>query len=289
LPLFETAKEKEIDGIGMGVLTNGVPYLTGSGLAKLCGVDTKAIRSITQNWEEKKGNPREEIIAEILKENKYTDDVLYIQVHTKGDQYINAFPDIVCMAFLEYYAFETKKEEAVFNYRKLARKTLRDFIYNSVGYDPEKSKIDSWKYYHDRVSILQNKVPDGYFSIFNEIGGMTVDLIINGFSVSDKNIPDISVGQTWASHWKKNNLSSIHGERIEYEHNYPNYYKQSYSNPQKPAAYPVSALGEFRDWFKKTYLISKFPNYILKKSHILEGGKEEAEKLIELFIPKKLN
>lgn len=288
LPLFETEKEREIDGVGMGVLTNGMPYLTGGGLAKLCGVDAKAIRSISNNWQEEKLKPRGKIIAQILDDNKYTDEALYIQVHTRGDQHINAYPDVVCMAFLEYYAFDAKKEDAITNYRTLARKTLRDFIYNSVGYDPEKSKIDSWKYYHDRVSILQNKVPDGYFSIFNEIAGMTVDLIMSGFVVSDKNIPDISVGLTWASYWKEKDLSSKHGDRIEYEHNYPDYYPQAYSNPQKPAAYPVSALGEFRKWFKRTYLTFKFPKYILKKAHILEGGKEEAEKLIEVFNPKQL-
>jgi hypothetical protein len=288
LPLFECAKEKEVDGVGMGVLTNGMPYLTGGGLAKLCGVEPKVIRTISQDWEEEKKRPRGKIIAGILEENKYIDEALYVQVHTIGDQYINAYPDLVCMAFLEYYAFEAKKEEAILNYRTLARKTLRDFIYISVGYDPEKSKIDSWKYYHDRVSILQNKVPDGYFSIFNEIAGMTVDLIMSGFVVSDKNIPDISVGLTWATYWKENNLSSLHGDRIEYEHNYPKYYTQSFSNLQKPAAYPVSALGEFRSWFKKSYLTSKFPKYILKKANVLEGGKEEAERLIEVFNPKQL-
>lgn len=36
-------KEVEIDGIGMGVFNDGTPYLTGRGLARLCGVDNATI------------------------------------------------------------------------------------------------------------------------------------------------------------------------------------------------------------------------------------------------------
>lgn len=32
-------KEVEIDGIGMGVLTDGTPYLNARGLARMCGPD----------------------------------------------------------------------------------------------------------------------------------------------------------------------------------------------------------------------------------------------------------
>jgi hypothetical protein len=288
LPLFEAIADKEVDGVGMGVLTNGIPYLTGHGIAKLCGVDSKAIRGLSQNWSEERLKPRGSIIAGILEQSGYTEDYLSIQVHTSGDQYINAYPDVVCMALLEYYAFEVKKEEAVNYFRMMARKTLRDFIYDNVGYDPDRAKVDSWKYYQDRVSLLQNKVPQGYFSIFNEIAGMTVDLIMHGFAVSDKVIPDISVGLTWAKHWKENNLADVYGQRIEYEHNYPDYYNQALSNPQKPAAYPDTALADFRQWFKVTYLTSKFPTYIMNKAKILDGGKEEAQRLIEIFKPKQL-
>mgnify|MGYP000259225986 CR=1 FL=1 len=43
-------KQKEIDGIGMGVLSDGTAFLTGRGLARLCGIDSKHIRSITTDW-----------------------------------------------------------------------------------------------------------------------------------------------------------------------------------------------------------------------------------------------
>ena len=41
--------EVEADGVGMGVLSNGAPYLTGRGLARLCGVDHSTIIKITND------------------------------------------------------------------------------------------------------------------------------------------------------------------------------------------------------------------------------------------------
>jgi hypothetical protein len=43
-------KEVEIDGIGMGVLTDGTPYLTARGLARMCGIDHTLILRMAQNW-----------------------------------------------------------------------------------------------------------------------------------------------------------------------------------------------------------------------------------------------
>lgn len=44
-------KQIEIDGVGMGVLTDGTPFLTGRGLARLCGIDSSRISEITADWD----------------------------------------------------------------------------------------------------------------------------------------------------------------------------------------------------------------------------------------------
>jgi hypothetical protein len=56
-----------------------------------------------------------------------------------------------------------------------------------------------------------------------------VTLIRQGASIDDKFIPDISFGQHWANHWRDSGLEIVHGERIQYEHNYPSYFPQSAS------------------------------------------------------------
>ena len=45
-------KQVEIDGVGMGVLSDGTAFLTGRGLARLCGVSHRQIQSIGNEWTE---------------------------------------------------------------------------------------------------------------------------------------------------------------------------------------------------------------------------------------------
>jgi hypothetical protein len=40
----------EIDGIGMGVLSDGTPFLTARGLARLCGIQHTSILDIANDW-----------------------------------------------------------------------------------------------------------------------------------------------------------------------------------------------------------------------------------------------
>ncbi|MGV7206160.1 hypothetical protein, partial [Xanthomonas citri] len=155
----------------------------------------------------------------------------------------------------------------------------RKFIYESLNYTP----ADKWKYHNDRVSILKDSAPPGYFTIFKEITGLVVDLIQADLTVNHKTVPDISVGLAWSKYWSENNLEKKYGKRTHYEHNYPDYYPQSMSNPQRPNAYPDAALPLFRQWFRQDYLLTKFPKYILTKTNVLTGGKAEALKIGTMY------
>lgn len=277
--------EQNVDGIEMGVLENGISYLTESGLAQLCGVDRRIISEISKEWEDTFNDTvlteeRNLFIRDCLSKDEYLDEKLYLEANKDGSVHY-AYPDIVCMAILEYFVFEAKEKSQIAqdNYRKFAHKGFQDFIYSCLSYTPN----DKWKYYLDRVSILQNAVPNGYFSVFNEISGIIADLIKAGLTVNHKTIPDISVGRVWSTHWESNDSINNLGDRIRYQHNYPEYYPQSRKNPQAPWAYPDAALPEFRNWFKLTYLQTQFPVYILKKSNILPGGKVEATTIGNMY------
>lgn len=281
--------ERNVNGVEMGVLENGIPFLTQTGLAGIAGVARSVIFDISQDWEEQYSTDvipagRMAFISERLAENGYNEPKLFIQTIKDGAPH-NAYPDIVCMAIIEYYAFEAKNksEKAIDSYRRLATYGLQSFIYKALGYTPP----DKYKYYHDRVSILHGSVPDGYFSIFNEVGGMIVDLIEADLTVNDKTIPDISVGKCWGDHWRALELEEKFGERVPYSHNYPSYYPQAASNPQRASAYPDEALPEFRRWFRHEYLTTKFPKYILTKANLL-GGQAAAKKIGNIYQPKAL-
>lgn len=257
-------RQVEVDGIGMGVLSDGTPFLTLRGLARLCGVNHSVIQGINEEWNAPVQLPRITRIKEILASHGDSTSSPYIDIQQRsGDFY--AYPDNFCVALLEYYSFDAVpvKEEAQRNYRLLAGQALRDFIYTQVGYDPTNMVPDQWRQFHDRVSLTYNSVPKGYFGIFKEMADMIVTLGQQGLHIDDNFVPDISVGQQWATHWKTGNLEAIYGERIKFEHNYPNYFPQAKSNPQEPWCYPEAALGEFRRWMRETYIgAGKFKNYL---------------------------
>lgn len=282
--------ENDVGGVEMGVLENGMAYLTQRGLSAMSGAARSTIQEISKEWEDNFGSGMEppgrvRWFSDYLRESGYDMPTLYIETERNGTAHY-AYSDAVCMAFIEYYAFEAqrKNETAMANYRRLARYGLNKFIYDALGYRP----TDKWAYFNDRVSLLNDATPEGCFIVFKEVTGMIVDLIRAGLPISDKTIPDISVGQIWADHWNKNRLTERFGARCGYNHYYPSYYPQAKSNPQSAWAYPEDALPEFRRWFRNIYLPTKYPSYILKKSNVLAGGKDQAQQLADMYQPKQI-
>ena len=257
---------KEIDGVGMGVLSDGTPFLTGRGLARLCGVAHSVVQDISEEWTPDQQTPRATRLREILTSHGIAvGGAPFIPIQQRSGVFY-AYTDDVCLAILEYYSFDAGpniREEAQRNYRLLAGKALRDLIYTQVGYDPSKKLPERWRQFHDRVSLTYNSVPAGFFGIFKEMADMIVTLGQAGLHIDSNFVPDISVGQHWATHWRNSNFDQVYGERIKFEHNYPSYFPQAKSNPQEPWCYPEMALGEFRRWLREAYIgDGKFKNYL---------------------------
>jgi hypothetical protein len=197
-------------------------------------------------------------------------------------------PAAVCMAVLEYYAFEARSEneQAAKSYRTLARKGFNDFIYAQVGYNPTGAPDVAWRQFHDRVSLSYHTVPDGYFSIFKEIADIFVTMIRGGANLGPSFVPDISVGQLWSKYWVAESLEVLYGERKKYEHNYPLYFPQSASNPQLPYCYPDDALAEFRKWVREEYLAKRMSPYLIQKVKQGQIPPAAATAALEAFAPK---
>lgn len=169
LYFYQVEKQVQYDGIEMGVLENGLPYLSESGLARMCGIDRKVLNRMAENWQEEKNRPRGCKINELLLKSGYTEEKLFIESQFNNVK-VNVYTEPVCIALLEYYAFisDPPREEAINAFRALARKSFRDFIYAATQYSPEQHQIDSWRQYHDRVNMTTMAVPDGYFGTFHE-------------------------------------------------------------------------------------------------------------------------
>lgn len=286
ISLFHVEKQVEFDGIEMGVLESGLPYLSETGLARMCGITRKTLYQLATSWREEKLKPRGRAINEKLIAAGYTDSKLFIQIDNDG-QLTNAYTEPVCMALLEYYAFDASepKPEALRAARRLLRESFRTFVYRAVGYSPETTVLDSWRHWFDRVDCIENAVPTGYFCVFSEIAPIIVPMIKSGLIITDKVIPDISVGKLWSKFWEDRGLDEAIGKRTRYLHNYPPYYRQALSNPQRVYAYPEEALGLFRAWLRN-YVEQKFPKYLLDQAKKGMIGKQDAAKAIESFKDK---
>lgn len=287
---LQIVAEREVDGVQMGVLADGTPYLSLRGLARMCGVEHSQIVRLTAAWLDVPLKPREQKIREIVRSQNADDSVAFYAVQRNGTIY-HIVPPAVCMAVLEYYAFEAKgvdSAHAASSYRTLARKGFTDFIYAQVGYNPSGAVDVAWKQFHDRVSLSYHTVPDGYFSVFKELADITVTLIRSGANLGSSFIPDISVGQHWGKHWTSNNLDAVYSARIKYDHNYPDYFPQALSNPQPAYCYPDEALAEFRDWIKKEYVTKKMPSYLLGKVKQGQIPGPAANTALDAFSPKNI-
>src|ERR1700731_789871 len=133
---LEIEMDAERNGIGMGVLNDGTPYLSQRGLAVLCGVQNAHIGTISSQWNEPDQKPRIAAIKAILAKAGDTAAVAHVELWHKGT--LNyCYPNEICLAILEYYAFDAGtnvQEQARDNFRLLAGSKLRELIYSQVGY-----------------------------------------------------------------------------------------------------------------------------------------------------------
>ena len=255
------------DGIGMGVMSDGTPFLNQRGLSRLSGVENRYIGLISSGWYDDQPNKDVRGVKTILYDQGIKVEIPVYETFD-GRRKVLAYPDTMCMAILEYFAFESDRlgqPTALRNYRRLARHGLKQFIYSRTGYS-KNADDDLWKIFKDRVSLTYDAVPEGYFSVFKEIASLIVTLGLQGLHIDENFVPDISVGRAWSDYWQTNDLNRTFGERKTYPHYYPKYFPQAASNPQLAKCYPEDAIGEFRRWFRNDYIgEGRFKRYLTKK------------------------
>lgn len=118
-----------------------------------------------------------------------------------------------------------------------------------------------WVQFEDRVSLVYDSVPLGYFCVFREIADLFASMISNGADFGTRIILDISVGGCWGPHWTKAGLEKTFGPRMKFDHHYPSYFPQAWLNPQEAWCYPEDALPTFKRWLRDVYVPHKMPAY----------------------------
>jgi hypothetical protein len=265
---FGIETERDVNGIGMGVLKDGTPYLNQRGLARLCGVQNAHIGTISSQWADDEPKPRIAAIKAILAKSGYLSAKAHIEIMHNGIVHY-CYPAEICLAVLEYYAFDAGtncQPEARDNFRLLAGSKLRELIYSQVGYDPSGKLNQKFQKWHERLAINNHASPRGFFDVFTEADTVIYELIVAGAPVGDTMIPDGSIGIHWSKHWEFNGLDRKFGPRKKYPHNYPESHPQSKANPVPAWCYPIDALGQYRIWLQEVYIEGgKLKNYLVGK------------------------
>jgi hypothetical protein len=262
------ARDADLGEIGMGVLSDGTPYLNQRGLAALCGVQNAHIGTISSQWNDGDEKPRVRSIKAVLAKAGYHSPLAHAEVYHAGRLHY-CYPAEICLAVLEYYAFDAGtncQPEARDNFRLLAGSKLREMIFAQVGYDPSGANSKRFDKWHERISLNYQAAPRGYFHVFNEAHTIIYELIQAGAEVGDKTVVDISIGQHWSKFWEDGSFNEHFGARGKYQHCYPDSHPQSKANPHHSWCYPLSALGRYRTWLQETYLEGgKFRSYLSGK------------------------
>ncbi|MDR7101547.1 KilA-N domain-containing protein [Croceicoccus sp. BE223] len=137
---------------------------------------------------------------------------------------------------------------------------VTEWVYDwMLGRDPT-DRI--WAQFEDRVSLVYDNVPAGYWCVFREIADLFAALISRGIDPGTRMILDISVGLHWSKYWKEQDLEASFGERQYFDHYYPEMFSQAFSNPQVASCYPDEALAVFRRWVREVYVPQKMPAYL---------------------------
>ncbi|ESQ90841.1 hypothetical protein ABAC460_08410 [Asticcacaulis sp. AC460] len=146
----------EVDGIGMGLLSNGEPYLTQRGLAALCGVQNAHIGNIGRDWDS--GKPRVAAIQERLGFRR-------AQAHrvlSHDGHRLFAYDMAIAQAVLDYYALDVAKPEAVRNRRRFADGALKSHVLKQFNAAP--APVEPLRF--EPVAARDEEEPQGAIAIF---------------------------------------------------------------------------------------------------------------------------
>lgn len=156
---LEDIDGSKINEFGMGVLSDGTPFLTQRGLANLCGVENAHIGTISSQWQDQVPKPRLNKIRDILKSKGHELSQAHVEIRVGGRLYF-AYREEISLAVIEYYALDAGQFcqiPARDNFRILARKGFRDAIYESIDYAPSREVDDPWRPIHDRISLSYDR------------------------------------------------------------------------------------------------------------------------------------
>lgn len=272
-------KAAEVNGIEMGVLSDGTAYFTVRGLARLCDVHHSQIVRLLQEYSPASNRPRDRVVTAALNAMGYQGPM---RIPVQGAVAVPALPASAILGYYAYYA-GTPNPTAQHHHMALVAVGAQTFVTKALNVQapPPNPVVEQLL-----MRIGGSWPPPGTFSVLRESGHLLLRLVDHGVVVDHTTLPDVSIGQTWGRYWRDQRLEDQFGPRGEYDHFYPNGFPQAASNPQRAKCYPIGALVRHRVWLEEDYVQRHFPAYLTTKARQGAISAERREAILTALLPQ---
>lgn len=240
----------------------GESGLSQTGLAALCGVTRQAIIKLEETLVTKAPSNRLERFVGKKLTLVTSEEVPDIKVNGRAAGNIKIYTAAFCAATIRHYDDQGYE---------VADNTVDQFL--ELGITQWIQGITGWKkpaertyipYWYQRLTLFtaRTRIPDGWWSAFEELAKMMRELEGYGYVLPDvspttgkKITPDISIGQLFCKHMRSKG-HDVDSRVRKYMHYYP--------DGREVAAniYPDEWLREFRTWFNNNWKPQRLADYL---------------------------
>ena len=240
----------------------GESGMSQTGLSILCGVSRQAIIRLEETLVTKAPSKTlEPFVAKPL--TLVTSETEDVTVNGKPAGNLKIYTAAFCAAVIRHYD-RSDNEVAQYSADQFTEMGINAWIQSITGWKGEPSTQTYIPYWYKRLSLFTSKtrIPDGWWSAFEELAKMMRELEGYGYVLPDvsrttgqKITPDISIGQLFCKHMRLNGYD-VDGTVQKYTHYYPD------GRIVDANIYPDDWLKEFRTWFNTKWKRERLIKYL---------------------------
>ena len=166
-------------------------------------------------------------------------------------------------AVIQHYD-RSGNEVAQYSADQFMQMGVNSWIQAITGWSKDEPARTYIPYWYKRLGLFTTKtrVPDGWWSVFEELARMMSELEVLGYVIPDfspktgkRIVPDISIGQLFCKHMRSNG-HDVDSQVRKYSHHYPD------GRIVDANIYPDEWLHSFRSWFNSTWKQERLLKYL---------------------------
>lgn len=236
--------------------------LSQSGLSVLCGVTQQAISELEKTLTSKA--PSKWLEPFVGKDFTLTSTTLDPNLTVNGKKVgkLVVYEASFCARTIQHYAFRGN-EVAQYSLDQFTELGINRWIQTITGWQgtPESTYVPYW---YKRITLFTTKtrIPDGWWSVFEELAKMMRELEGYGYVLPDISpatgkliAPDISIGKMFCAHMRSEG-HDVDATVRKYTHYYPD------GRIVIANIYPDEWIGLFRAWFNNVWKRQRLLDYL---------------------------